>query len=343
MTTTLSTPSPSAPPSAPPVSPAGNGNVLDQGGNAPGSEPPATPPNGTTLETPPAGTGEAPPADDWRARYAGEDTKRLEILSRYKTEADFANAFFEQRTALSKRAEPARLPENATPEQVAEWRKSLGLPEINGDAKPDAFMEAYKIAIPQGYEPSEFEKGVLGDFAKLAYEKGWSPAEVRGATDFFFEQQMAAQQAVNKDNVAKQQEWQNDLRRELGREYEPMVAAGEAYLNNMFADNPEMKDNILHAQLPGGGYLGDHPAFVKMVADLALQNGFTDRIEANSMESGGKSLEQQQNELEQLQFKDPARYNLPETQQKLNKIIELRLSRGEINEFGEPIRTRRSA
>lgn len=341
MTTTLSTPSPSAPPSAPPALPADSGSGAGPSGSDQLLEPPAngTPPNGAGEGNPP----ETPPSDDWRAKYAGDDTKRLGVLSRFKTETDFANAFFEQHAALSKRSEPARLPENAKPEQVAEWRKSLGLPELGGDAKPDAFMEAYKIAVPEGYEPSEVEKGLLGDFAKRAYEKGWSPAEVKGATEFFFEQQMAAEQAVNRLDVERQRDWQRELETELGRDYKPTVDAASAFLDSTFADNPEMKAEILHARLPGGGFLGDHPAFVKMVADLALQGGFTDRIEANSMESGGKSLEQQQNEIEALQFKDPTRYNLPETQQKLTKIIELRLARNEINELGEPVRNRRSA
>ncbi len=281
--------------------------------------------------------------DDWRARFAGEDTKALETFARFKTEADFGKAFLEQQKTLSKRAEPVRLAENATPEQIGEWRKGLGLPELAGDAKPESYMEAYKIAIPQGYEASEVEKGMLSDFAKQAYAKGWSPAEVKGATDFFFEQQAANQQALNKIDSERQQEWQGQLTKELGRDYQPTVDAATAYLNNAFADNPEAKGEILHARLPGGGFLGDHPAFVKMVADLALQNGYTDRIEANSLESNGKSLEAQQQEIEALQFKDSARYNLPETQQKLNKIIELRLSRGEIDEQGEPVRNRRRA
>lgn len=291
----------------------------------------------------PAPSSNPPVSDDWRARFAGEDTKALEVFSRYKTESDFAKAFLEQRTALSKRAEPTKLAADAKPEQIAEYRKGLGLPEIAGDAKPEAYMEAYGIAVPQGYEASEVEKGLLADFAKRAYEKGYSPSEVKGATEFFFQQQAAGQQAINKYDSERQQEWQGQLTKELGRDYEPTVAAASAYLDTKFADAPELKGEILHARLPGGGFLGDHPAFVKMVADLALQNGFTDRIEASSMESGGKSLEAQQMELEQLQFKDPGRYNLPETQQKLNKLIELRLSRGEIDETGEPVRKRRRA
>ncbi len=329
---------PSAPPSAPAASPPVS--TLLGGGDPPANPPvadPAAPP-----ASPPA--GDQPAAEpDWRAKFAGDDPKALETLSRFKTEGDFAKAFFEQQKALSKRAEPARLPENAKPEQIAEWRKGLGLPEISGDAKPEAFMEAYKIAAPQGYEMSEVEKGMVGDFAKLAYEKGADPSAVKIATDYFFQQQVASTQAINKLNEERQGEWRKELQTELGRDYDATIAAGDAYLNQIFADNMDVKAEILNAQLPGGGKLHSNPAFIKMVADLALQNGFTDRIETNAMQSGGKSLEAQQMEIEDLMFKDPAKYNLPETQAKLSKLIELRLKGGEIDEHGNPVRKRRTA
>lgn len=77
--------------------------------------------------------------------------------------------------------------------------------------------------------------------------------------------------------------------------------------------------------------------------DLALQNGFTDRIEANAMESNGKSLAEQHLELQQMQMKDPQRYALPETQAKLDKILETRIKRGELDEFGREVPKRRRA
>lgn len=274
------------------------------------------------------------PSDDWRALRSGGDPKKLEALSRYKTEADWQNSWFEQRAALAKRAEPVRLAENATPEQVAEYRKGLGLPEVAKDAKADAYVEAYKIAAPQGYEMGEVEKGMIGDFAKLAYEKGMDPAAVKGATDFFFQQQSAMQQAVNRSNLDKQTEWQAELKAEFGRDYDAHIAAAQAYMDKLVGGDDALKAMLVNAQLPGGGLVGDHPVFAKAIIDLALQNGFGDRIQANAYESGGKSLEQQQTELEALRLTDSRRYNDPKVQAQLDKIISLRLARGEIDEQG---------
>lgn len=263
-------------------------------------------------------------------------------MARYKTPADFLKAHNELRGKLSERPSIlATLPADAKPEQVAEYRKAVGLPDIPADASADKIVEAYGIKPPDGYSMTPVEKGLVSEFAKLANQQNMPPAVVKAATDFFFKSNASALQATEKIDADKAKTWQGELRSELGRDFDATISAGEAFLNQRFADNPEMKGELLTARLPGGGLLGDHPAFVKLVTDLAMQNGFTDRIEANSMESSGKSLEQQQLELEGLRMKDPALYNAPATQSKLDKIIGLRLARGEINEMGEPIRQRR--
>lgn len=319
----------------------------DQSQPANGSSQPSTPglgatASGTTAQ-PAAAGGEQPNrgigdngGPDWRAMLAGEDAKALERFARYKTPADVGKALIEAQTKLSQRPEMPKLADNATPEQISEYRKSMGVPT-------EGTLEAYGVKAPDGYKMSDAEKGVLGDFAKLMHAKHVPAPIVKEATDYFFRQQSATEQALARQDIDKQKEWQGVLQDKLGREFEPMIAAGEAFLNQHFSDNPDAKNELLNARLPGGGRLGDNPAFIEMIIDLGMKNGFTDRIEANSLESGGKSLEAQQNELEALRNTDRTRYNLPETQAKLDKIIGLRLSRGEIDELGNPVRKRRSA
>lgn len=276
---------------------------------------------------------------------AGSDTKAVETLSRYQTPGDFLKSHNELRAKLSERQAPARLADNATPEQVAEYRKGLGLPDVAQDAQPDAYMQAYKIAAPEGYNLSAMEKGMVTDFAKEAYAKGWSPAEVKGATDFFFKQQAAQQQALNRVAVDFQKTEQGKLRDELGsKEYEAQVAAAESWLKAQFKDDDGAYKELLNAQLPNGGKLGDSAWFVKLIAQQAVGDGYTDRIEANAIESaGGKGLLAQRDEIEKLQYSDRARYNSPEVQAKLDKINAGLLARGEIDELGNPVRKRRTA
>lgn len=323
----LEAPTPSPQPSAPPE-PSSNSAPDPQ---ASGDVSPTILGGGVTPPAAPAPQEQ----QDWRARLSGGDAKSLERLSRYKTEGDVVKALFESQDKLRSRPDIPKLMDNATPEQVAEYRKAMGVPG-------DGTLDAYGIKAPDGYAMTESETGLVSDFVKLMHGKHAPVGQVKEAVDFYFRSQAAAEQQVAKLDIAKQKEWQTQLRDSMGRDFEPMVAAGEAFLTSHFAETPEIKDELLNARLPGGGRLGDHPAFIGLISDLALQNGFTDRIEATAMESGGKSLEQQQTELEKLQFSNPTLYNDPATQAKLDKIIGLRLSKGEIDSDGNPVRRRRA-
>lgn len=269
---------------------------------------------------------------DWRAMIAGEDAKAIEQLSRFQTPQDFLKSHNELRTKLSQRAEPAKLPDNPTPEQIGEWRKGIGLPEVAKDAKPEAYLEAYKVKAPEGYDMDATEKGMLTDYAKLAYEQGHSPREVKAATDFFFQQQAAQRQVLNKVEKDFQKAEQSAWRDEIGtKEYEAQIKAGNAWLKEQIPDDME-RARILNARLPDGGLLGDSRWFGELIAKQALGAGFTDLIEANALEAGGKSLAEQHRAIMNLMHTDRAAYN--EAQPKLLKIVAARQARGEIDEWG---------
>ena len=280
---------------------------------------------------------------DWRALLAGSDAKAIEAFSRYKDPTEVGKAFLEQRSALSRRAEPLRITPESTPEQVSEYRKAMGVPDVAPDMPPDKAMEAYGIKAPDGYDLSEIERGMIGDFAKHAAGKHLPPAFVKEATDFFFQSQAATGQAINKINATKQKEWQGALRSEYGKDYDAYIAAADTFIKQQFRDDADGMKALLNAQMPDGGKLGDNAAFIKLMVEGAMKSGLTDRIEANAMESGGKSLMQQRQEIEALMFSDRAKYDLPATQQALDKVNSLLRARGEIDENGDIVRQRRSA
>ncbi len=265
---------------------------------------------------------------------AGDDTKALERLARFKTPADVWNSYREAETKL--REKPSlmtSLPEGATEDQIKEYREAKGVPETGS-------LDGYGIKAPDGYEISEGEKELLDGIVSDLHAKHYGKAEVNDMLDHYFRVQHATLQQKRQTAAELQSEWQANLRKDLGRDYDATIASAEAYLNNLFGDDQDAKTALLSAQLPGGGYLGDYPQFIRMTADLALQNGFTDRIEANALESGGKSLAEQQREIEGLLTSDPAKYNDPQTQARYEKIIGLRMDRGELDDLGNEKRRR---
>lgn len=271
-------------------------------------------------------------------QLAGEDAKALEQLARYKTPGDFWKSHAELRSKLSERPSALRLADDATPEQIAEHRQALGLPELK-DAKADAYLKAFGISAPDGVELTDLDNELLAGFAQQSYERGYDPRFVKEAVGWHFEQAEALRQATNDSNAKLQKGWQDDLRQEFGREYDATIGTVNAYVAQQIPDE-DLRSQMLYAQLPGGGRLGDHPAFAKLMLAGALNSGLTDRIVASSMESGGRSLAEQQREIEGWMHTDRARYDAKETQAKLDKIIGARLARGEIDDRGNEIRKR---
>jgi hypothetical protein len=301
-------------------------------------EPSSAAPAAAPADKPAMGHNGGP---DWRAMMAGEDTKALERLSRFKEPGDVWKSYRELEGKLAKGAEPLKLAENATPEQISEYRKAIGVPDIGPDAKPEAFLDAYKIKAPDGYEMNEVEKGMLAGFAQAMHGAHMPPNLMQAAAGEFFKAQAATKQHMQQLNGDRRKEWQNNLRDTLGsKEYDARKTAASAWLQQQFDGRDEDLHNILGAQLPGGGKLGDHPWFFDMIAEKAMGAGLTDRIEANALESAGKSLGEQQKEIEALWMTDRAAYDAKQKQ--LDKIITLRISRGELDENGNEVTRRRA-
>lgn len=281
-----------------------------------------------------------PDTSEWRAMLAGDDTKALERLARYKSPAEVGKALIEAQTKLSQRVEAPRITEESTPEQIAEYRKAYDVPEVPQDAKDEAYAAAYGLKLPEGVDLPE---PLIGAFARQMNASHVPKSVVQKVVGEFAKIQLGLNQQIEKTAEVKGREWHNSLRDELGsREYEAQLSAANSLLDDMFRDNPDGKADLVLARLPGGGLLRDHPVFFKLLAEKAMGAGYTDRIVANSLESGGRTLAEQQSEIENLMFKDPARYNAPETQAKLASIVKSRMARGELDEHGNEARRRRA-
>lgn len=77
------------------------------------------------------------------------------------------DALFEARQKISQGLQKPKLPDNATPEQIAEYRQALGVPEA-----PDK----YDVSLGDGHVWGEADKPLLESFTKAAHESN-VPAE----------------------------------------------------------------------------------------------------------------------------------------------------------------------
>lgn len=206
-------------------------------------------------------TSEAPetPADDWRLKIAGGDKKELKNLERFKTEADLYNSYKELQKKLSSGEYKRDLPKDATPKQVAEWRKERGIPEA-----PDG----YELKLPDGVVLGDNDKPYVDSFLSHVHGKAWTPEQVNDGIEWYIELQDAenaktyeAEEKFKTDAVATlRKEWAEGFQANLNRSY--------TYFQSL---PQEVQDAFYEARNPDKSKLIDTPALFKFFASLSEQ------------------------------------------------------------------------
>lgn len=301
---TPAAPTPATPAAAPPPTP-------EKGASpAPGAIDPAT---SSEPETPAYWAG-----DDWRERLAGKDEKEMARLNRVASIEALYKSYREQEKKLSSGMFKMTLPENAGDAEIAQYRKSWGIPE-----KPDG----YGLEIPKidGWEPGESDRADLIEFATAMHGVHAPPAAVKAATDWYFSKQLqireqlleAAQQATINNRAT--------VKAEYGKDTEYNLRLADAELVNMLGED---KAKALTAiPLADGTLLGDNPDFVRYMVQSALANADDGVMATPELSTGGGSFEEQYKAALALADTDPKAYHSPEHQKKLQRLSALKMAR----------------
>jgi hypothetical protein len=240
------TPAQQAAPAAAPVA-EGKGTLL-------GALAPATP---AATDAPVAVTAAAWP-EDWRTQLAGEDRDFLKTLDRFTDPAALAKSYRELRARMSSGEGPKPLPENATPEQKAEWRKENGLPEK---------WEDYKIELPGGQVIGDADKPLVNDFTKFAHEANMPPAAVTTALTWFFEQQ----DKINIQRAQQDEAFLDANMEKVKAAWGPALVERNAIGIKTWLDGQpeELKLMFAEARMPDGRKLGAIPEIMNVALRLA--------------------------------------------------------------------------
>lgn len=255
--------------------------------------------------------------ENWRDKLAGGDDKLKNLLSRYTAPDAFAKAYKELRAAHDSR-KPAKeevgdLPENATPEQLAAWRKAKGVPE-----KP----EDYEFEVPEGKELADAEYEILMDFAKTMHDSNMPAETVKKISSWFLEyEETIAQRNADKAYQARL-DTEEKLRAEWGGGYKANVNLMANTLQEHLGTNASA---FLSQQLMDGSRLGDNETFIKLMADLSRKvGGSTAELYTTDVHTTGQSLETRKADLlKMMNDPDPQvrkKYWAADTQAELQRI-----------------------
>jgi hypothetical protein len=288
----------------------GGGSALQppvDNSSPPPPPPPLSPP--VAPPPPPVAPPPAPTGDDWRTKFVGDNTERLEQLKAFETEdamfarlnaptgdwetfkkamagddtkaleflnrfADPQQAFKAWQSAQAKLTEggKVKIPDaNATPEELAAYNKAIGLPEK---------VEDYKItaAPPKGYEPTDYDKSALTNITNRVHEalgKGAKPNDiVNFAHQLYYE--MSADAAVKSEETAADLalETEREMRQLWGdAAYDNKIALGIAGAKKFFPVDDEAEfERFMGMKLESGHALFDHPLVQRMFAQIGLQH-----------------------------------------------------------------------
>lgn len=212
-----------------------------------------------------AAAAAATPTTDWRQEYVtradfkGDKDKTLAFLNRYTTQQAMIDAHLSLKQKLDSGEFKKELSADAKPEEVAEYRKSHGIPD-----KP----EDYLAKLPDGLVIGEEDKALVGSFAEAAHAANLPPAAVHTALSWYYDvQDKAMAERADLDAKAKV-ETEDALRIEWGQDYR----ANHNRVNAFLSGAPkEVADLIQGARLPDGTPFGSHAGVIGWLAKVARE------------------------------------------------------------------------
>ncbi len=258
-----------------------------------------------------AGGGEdkpvAAPADwpeYWRAKVAGDDPKFMQRLERMQSPADVAKAWRALEVKMSSGEMKAPLPEGATPEQVAAWRKDNGIPEA---------AEGYLAQLPEGVVLGDEDKPYAQEFAQAMHELNAPPQVVAKAIAWDRQRQEKMAEARAESDKTFRRGAEDELRGEWGAEYRSrMNAIGNLLDATNPGDDPNgasFKDLFLGARLSDGTVLGDNPLTLRWMAGLSSEINPAGTVVPGSAGSQAQSVADEIAEIEGVMRTNRAAYN----------------------------------
>lgn len=250
---------------------------------------------------------DAPGDADWRKRLTGGDEKMMKRISRFASEASFAKAAFDSMDKLRQMpANTGKLPDNATDEQRAEWRKAQGIPEK---------ADAYQLPKVAGYDWSDADRTVADDFFTAAHEANMTQAQAERAFSWYADRM----QTITADQYEKDTSSRNALEDDLRSEWGPEYRANVKMLARYAEQTPGAGASILEARLPDGRRLGEVPEFVKDLVERARDHYGDSSFIAGD---GGSSMNNRKAEIENVMKSDINLYRSEGLDKEYRTILE---------------------
>jgi hypothetical protein len=232
---------------------------------------------------------------------ASGDAAFEKTLERYASPQAFAEA---HRALVAKvssgefKAVAKPPPENATPEQLAEWKKEQGLPlEAKG------YVEAIKL--PAGQVLGEADKPLIDNFAATALAQNMPASAVNFAVNWYYAnqaEQAKARATADHDLMAASQA-------ELEKEWGPAFTENQNRMALLAEGNEAVYSTIVNARTADGKVLGNTAEFNRFLTQISrmVYPSYTPTVPGSEL--GGQSIETEMKQIESIMGDPRSAYN----------------------------------
>lgn len=236
----------------------------------PSDPPPSDPPSDPPADPPPSD----PPAADWRKDLAGDDEKMMKRLGRYSTQNDAIKAGLEAQDKLRTTRSTA-LPDNATDEQLAEYREQNGIPKTFGE---------YDMTLADGLVIGEDDKAMVDGYLEAMHGENASQAQITAGLNAFYNMREAEIADLEVQDNTDRGSALEALKEEWGPDYHGNKNALSAIVNQI----PEsVREEFTNARLADGTALMNSPEMLMFLADMSRKTNPAATVVGNNPDPSG--------------------------------------------------------
>jgi len=252
---------------------------------------------------------------DWRAEIAGDDEKFRSTLDRFDSPQSFGNSFREAQQKIRSGQLREELPEDATEDQIREYRRANNIP-----LEPDGYLKD----LPEGLVIGEDDKEIVANFVERLHGKNASPELVHEALGWyndFAEQTQAEMAEVDTEHkgeaiAALQEAW--------GSDYTTNMNLINGMLKSVFGE--EAAEQLIGGRYGDGKMFFNDPIVLQGMAKLARLHNPHGKPIPNDM-TALQATEDEIAEIENVMRTDRKRYNEDQKMQnRLRELYEIRLA-----------------
>lgn len=253
----------------------------------------------TLLDDTGAGEGkeQAPAAafpDDWREKLAAGNKDALKLLSFVSSPAALTKKLMEQEKTIKSGAHKKPLPDDATPEQIAEYRKAAGIPETS---------EGYHDQL-DGLVIGEQDKPVIEGFLKEMHGAHASPKHVKAALDFYYKRQEAQVAETAEQDNAYLGEQRQIMAEAMGGDFRANMNDLKAFLGQ----REGMLEEFMQARGANGRPLMSNAGVVGWLVEQMRELNPLQTVVPGSGDGAAKSLNDEIAAIEKVQRDDNPAY-----------------------------------